>query len=1369
MADSISRTGFRPFQVVSNKEFHMKSFASSQKQISDAFFDEVVQKSTHMADLWELSASSSRDNLGVNMMDKACGDLVKCGSEYGLITHDQVFLEADPDNDQLFCLASLSHSDIANVLQWSGEKSQGAKGGMNDFNDPSVFRQPNAVFSISYKKENVLYKIFFCYVNDSTEQTMTDKMFHGRNLWQQVDAMRQINTEKIPVVTIRANFFNMKQVDGASDTDKISNFLMDMYVQHLWTLFMTLKMVRDRRGVFHTESKNLYDVHVFLGQYTVKCGTRLQKFTGSEDDNPDAMTIQRSPFFANNEPHVEHCQYATHYGTVNVLKVERIDVEALIRTFSNEDSKIETFKKNITGVCYLTDIVQLLEELRPTFIDFILNLSVQIRGETSTQTYSFLGDTKLDWNKIALTSNYETLKNQIGFIIFIEKFSLLLDKRMRTLESDINFSMNKVEPISRLIQKINYELKNNKLMFSGRQNLNPPVYPTTAKKMSLKTRLCTADYGKVGLDPGFKSFLDNFNIPFAQHFFRSIACTNKLACQELAQQMETNKKIEEKVNKQLTSYPLTTQTEILYFMKQVLKKNEIFMKPPNYKISAINEFSAFFEAVFWCSDLTPAQLLYKKIRAFERVLLLRYFDHIYDTGVYSNIIDSWLRVCDQKQLLMKPAYFLWKCMYVSLATNLSSDDYMSLIADDRYGRARIENAVVRQTQYENRFFARNLPHDLPLQIEFIHDACRDTCVLQALANLLAAIQRSNHVDDFNSGRKKYGTIRILVLTGFFQINFETVDIFLQMMTIDNFGGGNLNIQQALNFTNLKTWVDSKLRHTHLYAIEINRDARNSYNPDGDNAVRYESLFGNQGIIETLYAKYTEVTENSFNNNAYLGNPLDADVATQLEIFVKCCIVKIFSGNDSFLSDYLNLADFDASEVETRITKHISLKYGLKKDTQSYIVDFYVKAFRHLNVHIQSIENDQTKQAELKQGNLVVEEIQTNNQSNAIFASVKFLPLIEAWPAGDLISYAGDDVSKIAEICKHLNRKRQMNTDASVLYESESSLLKLQKDFRNKDKLTLDNIDIVQLDDDLIQRLDELDHFIMLKHLEYMSSLTHTNFSTGLDVRLQEAKNVCYEISQKLQSAVRTQVQTEESITPVPESSQHYEQMLWAFIKESTRDKYEKMTNCYFLLAGCAGCLYEQPLDPSAKKIPHLDYFAMFYFIDVAKLFCECFFKFTSNDLDAKKLVLARARHAKVKFDSRNMLLPLVRLHAYKNTDNSKFRELRHEVKRILMIALKWKTLLVKSTLISTISDVLWNTQETKREMKTSELKKEELVANEQYKSKALKTPAYFPWTSFDQNYSMDHFNRQVDALFPSPIKNENIYIQNVKNVFDAKL
>ena len=140
MADSISRTGFGPFQVVSNKEFHMKSFASSQKQIPDAFFDEVVQKSTHMADLWELSASSSRDNLGVNMMDKACGDLVKCGSEYGLITHDQVFLEADADNSQLFCLASLSHSDIANVLQWSGEKSQGAKGGMNDFNDPSVFR-----------------------------------------------------------------------------------------------------------------------------------------------------------------------------------------------------------------------------------------------------------------------------------------------------------------------------------------------------------------------------------------------------------------------------------------------------------------------------------------------------------------------------------------------------------------------------------------------------------------------------------------------------------------------------------------------------------------------------------------------------------------------------------------------------------------------------------------------------------------------------------------------------------------------------------------------------------------------------------------------------------------------------------------------------------------------------------------------------------------------------------------------------------------------------------------------------------------------------------------------------------------------------
>jgi hypothetical protein len=282
-------------------------------------------------------------------------------------------------------------------------------------------------------------------------------------------------------------------------------------------------------------------------------------------------------------------------------------------------------------------------------------------------------------------------------------------------------------------------------------------------------------------------------------------------------------------------------------------------------------------------------------------------------------------------------------------------------------------------------------------------------------------------------------------------------------------------------------------------------------------------------------------------------------------------------------------------------------------------------------------------------------------------------------------------------------------------------------------------------------------------------LTHTNFSTGLDVHVQEAKNVCYEISQKLQSAVHTQVQTEESIAPVPESSQHYEQMLWEFIKESTRDKYEKMTNCYFLLAGCAGCLYEQPLDPSAKKIPHLDYFAMFYFIDVAKLFCECFFKFTSNDLNGKKLVLARARHAKVKFDSRNMLLPLVRLHAYKNTNNSKFRELRHEVKRILMIALKWKTMLVKSTLISTISDVLWNTQETKREMTTSELKKEELVANEVYKSTTLKTPAYFPWTSFDQNYSMDHFNRQVNALFPSPIKNENIYIQNVKNVFDAKL
>jgi hypothetical protein len=1378
MADSISRTGFGPFQVVSNKEFHMKSFASSQKQIPDAFFDEVVQKSTHMADLWGLSASSSRDNLGVNMMDKACGDMVKYGSEYGLITHDQVFLEADPDNAQLFCLGSLGHSDIANVLRWSGEQTEGAKGGTNDFDDASVFRKPNAVFSISYKRENVLYKIFFCYVNDSTEQTQADKMFHGRNLWQQVDGMRQLNTEKIPVVTIRANFFNMKQVDGASDTDKISNFLMDMYVQHLWTLFMTLKMVRDRRGVFHTESKTLYDVHVFLGQYTMRCGTRLQKFNGSSKTYGAANLMQNSPFFANSEPHVEHCQYATHYGTVNVLKVERIDVEALIRTFSNKDSNTETLKKKTTGVCYLTDIVQLLKELRPTFIDCILNLSVDLLAGSTTQQYTMLGGgEKLNWDNIVLTSNYEALQDKSAFMTFIRKFSQLLDMRMRNIEDNIKFIENKVEPVSRLIQKINYELKNNKLLFSGRQNLNPPVYPTTPKKMSLKTRLCTADYGKVALDPGFKSDLDNFNIPFAQHFFRSIACTNKLACQELAQQMETNRKIEERVNKQLTSYPLTTQTEILYFLKQILKKNEIFTKPTNYKIGAINEFSAFFEAVFWCSDLTPGQLLYKKIRALERVLLLPYFDRLYDSGVYNNITPSWLLVCRQQQSLTKPAYFLWKCTYVSLAANLSSDDYTSLIASDINGRACIENAVVRQTQYENRFFTSDpSPHDLPLQIEFIHDACRDTCVLQALANLLAAIDRTGHMDDFNSGRDGYGTIRMICLIGFFQINFESAGQFVQIMTIEDFGSSGVNIQQALDFNNLKTWVGSKLRHAHLYAIKINRDIRNLYNPGGDSADKYESLFGNQGIIETLFVKYTEVTTNTFTSNSMFRTRLDTDVAQRLENFVKCCIVKIFSSADSFLSDYLNFADFGANTratvsidtVRTKITEYISSKTHLTEATQSYIVQFYTEAFSLLNVHIQSIENDSTKQTELKKGNVNVEEVQITNQGSAIFAAVKHLPLIEAWPAGDLISYSADDVSKIAEICKHLNRKRQMNTDVSVLYKSNSLLLKLQERIKNKTNLPLDNIDIVQFDPALIQRLDKLDSEMMFKHHEYMSSLTHTNFEVRFDELRDEAGEISKMISEKLQSAVRAQVQTEESITPVPESSQHYEQMLWTFIKESTRDKYEKMTRCYFLLAGCAGCLYENTLAIPPKTITHLDYFAVCYFIDLAKLFCECFFKFTSNDLLEKRLVLTRAKHAKVEFDSKNMLLPLVRLHAYKNKDKSKFLEVQNEVKRILRIALKWKTLLVKSTLISTISNVLWNTQETRKEMTTSESKKEELKANLVYKSDILETPGYFSWTSFSQDYSMDRFNGNVIALFPSPIQNDNIYIQNVKNIFGVK-
>lgn len=1378
MADSISRTGYRPFEVPSNKELHMRSVVSSQKQIPNEFFDEVVQKSTHMADLWQLSASSSRENLGVNMMDKACGDLVKCGSEYGLITHDQVFLEEDPDNSQLFCLGSLSHSYIANVLRWRGEKTEGAEGGTNDFSEASKFRQPNAVFSISYKKENVLYKFFFCYVNDCTEQTLVDKMFHGRNLWQQVDGMRQLNSEKIPVVTIRANFFNMQQVDGASDTDKISNFLMDMYVQHLWTLFMTLKMVRDRRGVFHTEGKNLYDVHVFLGQYTMRCDTRLQKLNSSSNTYTAANLIQKSPFFANDDPHVEHCQYGTHYGTVNVLKVERIDVEALIRTFSNKDSKADTLKKNTTGVCYLTDIVQLLKELRPKFIECILELSVDLVNNPNTQKYALLGGGPLNWDNIVLTSNYEVLKAQSAFMKFIKTFSQLLDMRMRTLENNIKFIENKVEPVSRLIQKINYELKNNKLSFSGRQNLNPPVYPTTAKKMSLKTRLCTADYGKVALDAGFESYLENFNIPFARHFFRSIACTNKLACQELAQQMETNRKIEEKVNKQLTSYPLTTQTEILYFLKQVLKKNEIFIKPPTYKIDAINEFSAFFEAVFWCSDLTPGQLLYKKIRAFERVLLLPYFGRLYNSGVYRDIGESWLRVCRKQQLLTGPAYFLWKCTYVSLAANLSSDDYMSLIADDTNGRACIENAVVRQTQYENRGFSIDTtPHDLPLQIEFIHDACRDTCVLQALANLLAAIDRRGFTGDFNSGRDKYGTIRMICLIGFFQINFESADQFAQMMTIDDFGNRRVNIQEALDFNNLKTWVDSKLRHAHLYAIEINRDTRNSYNTGGDNAGKYESLFGNQETIEALFVKYTEVTTNNLTSNSYFGNPLHIDVAARLEIFVKCCIVKIFSSADGFLSDYLNFADFGADAratvsidtVQKQITEHISSKTHLKPATRSYIVQFYTEAFRLLNAHIQSIENDLAKQNGLKEGNVIVEEIQINNQTSGIFAAVKNLPLIEAWPAGDLISYAADDVSKIAEICEHLNRKRQMSTDDTVLYQSNSLLLELQERIKNDINLTLDNIDIVQFDAPLIERLNKLDSDMMFKHHEYMSSLTHTHFRVRFDELRDEAADISNLIYNQLQSAVRTQVQTEESLTPVPESSQHYEQMLWTFIKESTREKYEKMTRCYFLLAGCAGCLYEDPLGVPRKTITHLDYFAVCYFIDLAKLFCECFFKFTSNDLLEKRLVLARANHAKIKFDSKNMLLPLVRLYAYKNKDKSKFLEVQNEVKRILGIALKWKTLLVKSTLISTISNVLWNTQETKNEMTTSESKKKELEASVVYKSEILETPGYFSWTSFDKDYSMDHFNRQVIALFPSPIKNENIYIQNVKNIFGAKL
>lgn len=1377
----------------------MKSLATSQKKIPNEFFDEVVQKSTHMTDLWQLSASSSRDNLGVNMMDKACGDIVKYGREYGLVTHDQIFLAGEPDSTQLFCLADLGRSDIANVLQWKNETNVASD---SEKIQPNVFRQPSAVFSISYKKENVLYKMFFCYVNDSTQQNTTDRYFTARNLWQQVDAMRQLTTEKMPVVTIRANFFEMKQIDGASDTDKIGHFLMDMYVQHLWTLFMALRMIRDQRGVFHTERDNIYDVHVFLGQYTLTCDDHLPKALIPEGyyKTDEATQFQKSSFYSTNFSHLEHCQYATHYGIVNVLKVERIDVAALIRTFSNEQSTSKQFQKINSGVCYLTDLLKLLKALHPKYLAKILQLSVDINSERDITTeLSDLDDDGINWNEIMLSADYTNLSGQYGgkFIKFIHNFSCLLDLKMQYFTSKINFSTNKVEPLSRLIQKINYELRNKKLMFTGRQNLNPPVYPKSIKNMSLKTRLCTADYGKVELDSEFESFLNGFNIPFAPHFFRSIACTNQLACQELAQQMETNKKIEDRVYKHLTSYPLTAQTEILYFLKQVLKKNEVLIKGHKYEISAINEFSAFFEAVFWRSDLTPGQLLYTKIRAFERALLMKCFLQLYKSQTYPEITETWVQTCADTPNLIVPAYFLWKCMYVSLATNLSSDDYMVYYLDGNNGnngnngndgRACIENAVVRQTQYQNRIFAGNpTPHDLPLQIEFIHDACRDTCVLQALASLLAAIEGRGHGDDFDNDQGNFGTIKMLCLIGFFQINFQSTDQFVQIMTIDDYGITNTSILDALQFDNLKQWVDRKLMHEHLYAIKIDRVMRTSYNPGEAYEEKYESLFGNQNIIETLFVKFTEVTSNGIRGN----NNLDADVRTALEIFVRCCIVKIFSSGGSFLYDYLNLANFSANgravvsydAVKIKIEEQIASKKVLNQPTRSYIVNFYIEAFRLLNVHIQGIENSPDKQDRLKLGNVILEEVQTNNQNSAIFAAVKNLPLIEAWPAGDLISYDPDDVSKIKEICEHTNKKRQMNTEEVVFKQSDSLLIDLQDRIRNKIKLTqpqqnhLANIDIVQFDAALIQKLDQLDSDIMNKHLEYMSSLTHTNFQNRFDVLGRNATDISVEIFALLQSAALTPVQTEESITPVQESAQHYEQRLWILIKESGRDKYEKMAECYFALAGCLNEQPpDQPPDQPRNSRSYLNYFAMFYFIDVAKLFCECFFESTSENNNEKRQILARARHAKVKFDSRNMLLPLLRIHVYRNTDASNFRELRNKVKKILRIALKWKILLVKSTLISTISNVLWNTPETVN-VKTGVAEKRHEM-DEHFKAidsnikggnlQILKTRPYFDWTSFE-TYPMDRFGDARNEFIQLPVRAEDIHIQNVDNLFKQKV
>ena len=101
---------------------------------------------------------------------------------------------------------------------------------------------------------------------------------------------------------------------------------------------------------------------------------------------------------------------------------------------------------------------------------------------------------------------------------------------------------------------------------------------------------------------------------------------------------------------------------------------------------------------------------------------------------------------------------------------------------------------------------------------------------------------------------------------------------------------------------------------------------------------------------------------------------------------------------------------------------------------------------------------------------------------------------------------------------------------------------------------------------------------------------------------------------------------------------------------------------------------------------------------------------------------------------------------------------------------------MKSTLISTISNVLWNTPETVNAITRVAEKRHEMdehfiavkTSIETDKLRILKTSRYFDWTSFE-TYPMDRFGDARNEFIQLPVRAEDIHIQNVDNLFKQKV